>query len=169
MSVDVGKLRALLVAVQKNGNESMWPDLAIASIEAMEDLLAVYGHPRRTIYQQIDYERSRQKDDLDNSRPRAAWSSLLNEHVSRAIRAGNHGDPDEWRHRMLVIAALAVAAVEAHDRRRESEPIMPLTNYICGSSGVDDAGLCVRCGLVPDGVYLCPPGYIPAETPEKQS
>jgi len=58
----------------------------------------------------------------DDRLDRLTWLRLLDEHRIRATRHGA-GD-DEYRHELVVIAALAIAALEAHDRRqaqREAE------------------------------------------------
>lgn len=80
---------------------------------------------RRLIYDQIEAEREHQRrhEPIDDARLRSGWGLLLKDHISRAIRAGESGDLDEWRHRMIVTAALCVAAVEASDRRRSTEEI----------------------------------------------
>ena len=74
---------------------------------------------REVIYSQIEAERQRQirkwggaaRDD--QHRP-GKWLRLLAEHRDRAIRDKRR--PDAFRHQLVVIAALCVAAVEAHDR-----------------------------------------------------
>lgn len=53
------------------------------------------------------------------------WSSFIVEHLGRAVRAAEHGDlvghrDDSYRQRMVSVAALAVAAIEALDRNREA-------------------------------------------------
>jgi hypothetical protein len=53
----------------------------------------------------------------DDRLGRLAWLRLLDEHRIRATRHGA-GD-DEYRHELVVIAALAIAAIEAHDRKQE--------------------------------------------------
>lgn len=47
---------------------------------------------------------------------RPTWLRLVDEHRIRATRHG--ADADEYRHELVVIAALAIAAIEAHDRGR---------------------------------------------------
>ncbi len=167
VDIDIALLRRLLSAVRDNQNITLWPDLAVASISALPRFLDYYDSKRRLIFEQIDAERMRQHSGGDDARPRAAWASMLGGHVSTATRAGNAGNDDEWRHRMIVIASLCVAAVEAHDRRA-SQPIEPLEDPRCGSQGVDAEGRCTRCGLAPfeDGdVVYCPPGFLRADGP----
>lgn len=52
----------------------------------------------------------------DDRLSRLTWLRLVDEHRIRATRhgAGN----DEYRHELVVIAALAIAAIESHDRGR---------------------------------------------------
>lgn len=92
-----------------------------------------YG--RRTIYEQIEEERRGQvrHDRTDDERSRMQWGILLKDHISRAIRASDSGDRDEWRQRLIVTAALCVAAIETSDRRRSHEDIDqtgPVMNFI---------------------------------------
>lgn len=161
VDIDIALLRKLLQAVREHQNLTLWPDLAVASINALPRFIEYYDSKRRLIFEQLDAERSRQHDAGDDHRPRAAWASMLGGHVSSATRAGNAGNDDEWRHRMLVIASLCVAAIEAHDRRA-SQPMEPLEDPRCGSQGVDEDGHCTRCGLRPSGedTELCPPGFL---------
>lgn len=51
----------------------------------------------------------------DDRLDRLTWLRLVDEHRIRATRHGT--GPDEYRHELVVIAALAIAAIEAHDRR----------------------------------------------------
>jgi len=79
---------------------------------------------RETIYAQIEAERLRQikkwgDADRDDHRP-GRWLRLIAEHRDRAIRDKRR--PDAFRHQLVVIAALCVAAVEAHDRRQGTVP-----------------------------------------------
>ena len=76
---------------------------------------------RETIYAQIEAERraqiaARRRDDLT----RSAWLALIDEHRQRAIKMKKPSDDqsDEYRHRLVTIAALCVAAIEAHDQER---------------------------------------------------
>lgn len=77
---------------------------------------------RETIYAQIEAERraqiaARRRDDL----ARSAWLSLIDEHRQRAIKMtkSSADQSDEYRHRLVTIAALCVAAIEAHDRKQD--------------------------------------------------
>lgn len=55
---------------------------------------------------------------FDDERERTEWLSLIREHEERAKRAVSRtGDLDEYRQQMIQIAALAIAAIHAHDRR----------------------------------------------------
>jgi hypothetical protein len=51
----------------------------------------------------------------DDRLDRLTWLRLVDEHRIRATRYGTSGA--DYRHELVVIAALAVAAIEAHDRR----------------------------------------------------
>lgn len=54
--------------------------------------------------------------EADDRLERLTWLRLLDEHRIRATRYG--ASNDEYRHELVVIAALAIAAIEAHDRTR---------------------------------------------------
>ncbi len=53
----------------------------------------------------------------DNRLDRLTWLRLIDEHRIRATRYG--ASSDEYRHELVVIAALAISAIEAHDRKDE--------------------------------------------------
>lgn len=55
----------------------------------------------------------------DDRLDRLTWLRLLDEHRIRATRYG--ASDDEYRHELIVIAALAIAAIEARDRRAQRE------------------------------------------------
>jgi len=74
------------------------------------------------VISQIEIELSRAAEKWggptsDDRLDRLTWLRLLDEHRIRATRYG--ASSDEYRHELVVIAALAVAAIEAHDRRRD--------------------------------------------------
>lgn len=77
--------------------------------------------PSRTeIVDQIDAELGRAAEKWggatrDDRLDRLTWLKLVDEHRIRATRYGTSGD--DYRHELVVIAALAIAAIEAHDRR----------------------------------------------------
>lgn len=77
---------------------------------------------RSDVIAQIDAEINRASEKWggptsDDRLDRLTWLRLLDEH---RIRATKHGTgPDEYRHELVVIAALAITAIEAHDRRRD--------------------------------------------------
>lgn len=158
------KLRQLMALVKDGDRIDLWPELATLAVNSLPPLLDIYENKRLLIYQQIDQERIRQRDHGDTLRPRAAWASLLKDYVNRSIKAGNDGDQDDFRYQMIVIASLCVAAVEAQDRRRDTEPMVKL-DPVCGSLGVDEDGYCIRCGLRPDGRMQCPPGFLATDRP----
>lgn len=75
---------------------------------------------RQLIYAQIEAERGRQDEQWggpahDDPQPRGKWLALIAEHRDRALKLRRWSD--SFRHRLVVIAALCVAAIEAHDRR----------------------------------------------------
>lgn len=76
---------------------------------------------RADVIAQIEAELSRASQkwggpSSDDRLDRLTWLRLVDEHRIRATRHGT--DADEYRHEMVVIAALAIAAIEALDRRR---------------------------------------------------
>lgn len=76
---------------------------------------------RENVIAQIDAEIERATEKWggpsnDDRLDRLTWLRLIDEHRMRATRHGTSSD--EHRHELVVIAALAVAAIEAHDRRR---------------------------------------------------
>lgn len=79
---------------------------------------------REDLFAQIETELERAAEkwggpDSDDRLDRLTWLRLVDEHRIRATRHG--ASDDAYRHEMVVIAALAIAAIEALDRRR-SEP-----------------------------------------------
>jgi hypothetical protein len=75
---------------------------------------------RNTIYAQIEAERGRQilqwgGSPHDDRHRRKTWLHIIGEHADRAAKSRG----DSWRHRLVVIAAVCVAAIEAHDRKQE--------------------------------------------------
>jgi hypothetical protein len=46
------------------------------------------------------------------------WTRFVVRHLGRAEQAIEGDEPGRWRDQMLRVAALAVAAVESHDRKR---------------------------------------------------
>ena len=73
---------------------------------------------RKTIYGQIEEERKRQDDRNDFMHGRKSWRRMLRDYVERTMNARG----DNWRQRLIVIAAVCVAAIEAHDRWQEQNP-----------------------------------------------
>ncbi len=61
----------------------------------------------------------------DDEHTRREWLDFVKEHADRARKAIGRRqqaiDLDEYRRRLVVIAALAVAAIEAHDRDLKGE------------------------------------------------
>ena len=66
---------------------------------------------------EAEFDRAAEKwggPSSDDRRDRLTWLRLIDEHRLRATRYG--ANSDEYRHELVVIAALTVAAIEAHDR-----------------------------------------------------
>ena len=83
---------------------------------------------RSGIYAQVQAERERQDakwggPDHDANHTAGDWISFIAEHADKALRAemgpiDGDADLDEYRRRLIEVAALAVAAVEALDKQR---------------------------------------------------
>lgn len=76
---------------------------------------------RTDLLAQIEAEMLREKEKWgdaasDDQLSRLTWLRLIDEHRIRATRYG--AGIDEYRHELVVIASLAVAAIEALDRKR---------------------------------------------------
>lgn len=79
---------------------------------------------RANVIEQIEAELDRAiakwgGEQADNRHDRLTWLRLIDDHRIRATR--HDAGADEYRHELVVIAALAIAAIEAHDRRRRAE------------------------------------------------
>jgi hypothetical protein len=77
---------------------------------------------RQTIYNQIETERQCQDalwggETHDDAHPACGWVALLVRHVGLAVDDGTADADERFRRQMVRVAALAVAAIEAHDRR----------------------------------------------------
>ena len=77
---------------------------------------------RSDVFAQIEAEITRAAEkwggaDADARHARLTWLRLIDEHRIRATRHGTGAD--EYRHQLVVIAARAISAIEAHDRGRE--------------------------------------------------
>lgn len=59
--------------------------------------------------------------DHDDRHVEGDWSRFIVRFVGRAEEAIEHRDPTDWREAMVCVAALAVAAIESHDRRNTPE------------------------------------------------
>lgn len=81
------------------------------------------SHRLTLVLEQILEERRNQDKKwggpaFDDERERTEWLSLIREHEERAKRQVTRtGDLDEYRQQLIEIAALAIAAIQAHDRR----------------------------------------------------
>ena len=83
---------------------------------------------RAELIEQIEAELARATEkwggpSSDDRLDRLTWLRLIDEHRIRATRYGASGD--EYRHELVVIAALAVSAIEAHDRRQDPHEDAP--------------------------------------------
>ena len=77
--------------------------------------------PRAAIYEEISKERRRQDrtwggNRHDDDHEPHEWAGFINHQSLMGLKAIGSSDPDEYRRRMVNVAALAVAAIEAHDR-----------------------------------------------------
>lgn len=80
---------------------------------------------RDELLAQIEAEQRRASEKwggpaYDDRVERLTWLRLLDEHRIRATRHG--AGADEYRHELVVIAALAISAIEALDRRQKQPP-----------------------------------------------
>ena len=76
---------------------------------------------RESIFREIAAERQRQDDKWgglghDDTHTSNDWVSFLTKHMGKAITFP--WDPQLFRHQMVRVAALAVAAIEWHDRNK---------------------------------------------------
>lgn len=79
---------------------------------------------QKRILDEIAAERARQDRKWggpahDDSHDRSDFNRFVRDHLDDARLSVNYGDLDAWRVEMIQIAALAVAAVEMSDRRRD--------------------------------------------------
>jgi len=92
------------------------------------------GSPEQyTIVEQLLAERVSQDQqwggpDHDDAHTRREWLGFVEEHATRARKAIGRRqqaiDLDEYRRRLVVIAALAIAAIESHDRDVAAERLL---------------------------------------------
>jgi hypothetical protein len=73
------------------------------------------------VLDEVQAERQRQDEkwggpEHDSEHEMDEWLNLLNARRGLALHARYHGDSADYRRRLIQIAALAVAAVEAFDR-----------------------------------------------------
>jgi len=75
------------------------------------------GNPTMSVYEEIQAERRAQDAEWgaahDDEHSQGDWLSLTHDYLHLAY------DAREYRHRMVQVAALAIAAAEAWDRHRE--------------------------------------------------
>jgi hypothetical protein len=82
---------------------------------------------RTDVFAQIEGELLRAAEkwggpSSDDRLDRLTWLRLIDEHRIRATRHGTGSD--EYRHELVVIAALVIAAIEAHDRRDDESDLV---------------------------------------------
>jgi hypothetical protein len=71
-----------------------------------------------SILEQVTYERIRQIGLFRGAKHSpAGWAAILLTKQATALKAHASGDPAAYRAEMVKVAAVAVAAIEAHDRR----------------------------------------------------
>lgn len=75
---------------------------------------------RHPLYKEIEAERLGQDTehggpDHDDQHSPADWESFIKDHLKRAMTSVR--DATEYRKRLICVAALAVAAIEVHDRK----------------------------------------------------
>lgn len=80
---------------------------------------------RANVYEAIALERAAQDSEFggpahDDNLEWADWGEFLEKQLRKADRALDLRDRDEYRRRLIMAAALCVAAVESHDRNRSS-------------------------------------------------
>lgn len=63
-----------------------------------------------------------------------AWCGLIQDYAGWARVMAGMDSPDKYRRRMVQVAALAVAAIESHDRR-----IAPLRTFVAATAGMGHA------------------------------
>lgn len=80
----------------------------------------------QVIAERVEQDRKWGGQDADDRNTRREWLDKIKEHADRARKAiGSRQqaiDLDEYRRRLVVTAALATAAIEAHDRDLKVTP-----------------------------------------------
>jgi hypothetical protein len=92
--------------------------------EEMYEVLyqALPDYPKVSIYLEVGNERQRQDKKWggpvadDNRKTPHDWCSDIAAYVAWAHQMSRCGSPEKYRHRLMQIAALAVAACESYDR-----------------------------------------------------
>lgn len=77
-----------------------------------------------SVIEEVQAERERQDEqwggpDHDDEHSAEKWCDLVYEYLSRAWQTRHLQPSDGYRKRMVQVAALAVAAIESHDREIE--------------------------------------------------
>lgn len=111
---------------------------------------------RALIYKQIDGRRDKQDTkyggpEHDDGHVPNDWIALITRYAGEAAaypacsKSLTQGDEVRFRARMLDVAAIAVAAIEQIDRRREANP-HTCDGTLTEGSRVTDQGACWYCG-----------------------
>lgn len=75
------------------------------------------GTSRTFIYAAIETERRAQDEEYggpehDDEHTRQEWAGFIQAHLAKGLES-----PDKYRNQMIRVAALAIAAIEVHDRQ----------------------------------------------------
>lgn len=78
--------------------------------------------PRESVFDEIDFERMAQDAQWggaahDDGHTATEWVALLTRHLGLAVDDGTGAADERLRKQLVRVAALAVAAIEAQDRR----------------------------------------------------
>lgn len=120
-----------------------------AEVEKPISIIFVYKDETRGILQEIARERQRQDEqwggpEHDDTHERSDWLVLIQTQLHLAVTPSLSVVPgriEEYRERLVKTAALAVAALEALDRRHPPQPASEPTSYrpmTCGDLMPED-------------------------------
>lgn len=121
-TLPIGGLYASISAYLTNNKEEH-PGGLVATQQAAEQ--ASEGQVAPTVFAEISRERAAQDEQWggyihDDSHERDAWFNWIQKQNSYAFK--NSDNPYEFEHRMVKVAALAVAAIESSRRQRGALP-----------------------------------------------
>jgi len=93
------------------------------------------------IYEEVKAERSRQDEkwggiDHDKQHTPDEWVQLAQDYLSWARVMAGMDSPDKYRRRMVQVASLAIAAIEAHDHHHGQQESSETCEY-CNGTGRD--------------------------------